>query len=490
MSSDCPPRSRPFVLRLLALRKKLGQKQISGPITLSSKQVSKELLKEAIDDETFQQLLAGVRGTPAEVAVATFCAEAFDALERPSNRSLAERELVELGLLELARSVRRLLYQIVDDTHIGLPLTDYPRPGEVEPARWEATRRLELLKEVPTPLRLRTSQELTPLHTWAMVELAAEESVQAASRDLEEAFLWARIARQIAKKVRGSKRWRLLLQAYALASYANAQRVAGRLRAADRTLEAAKRLWHKGVDPDQVLDPGRLLDLEASLRRDQRRLSESLACLDEARLLSHHPARILIIKAFTLEVMGDYQRAIDALLEAEPLLEEEQDPRLWYNHRINWAVLKIHLGDFAEAAELASQIRDLAEGLDDKIFLLRVLWLEGRIAAGQGRSKEALQRLEEAERGFAANRMWYDSALALLEREALLLEEGGLAEVKAASLRLVAVFEAKGVHREALAALRLFYEAAQNGTATAQLARHMLRYLSRARYDRDLHFSS
>jgi len=307
---------------------------------------------------------------------------------------------------------------------------------------------------------------------------------------LAEAFHWARIARQIAKRVRGPKGWRKRLEAYALGSFANALRVAGRLTAADRTLEAAKRLWHAGSDPDQVLDPGRLLDLEASLRRDQRRFDEALDRLAEARPLSRCPARILINKGFTLEVMGDYQGAIATLLEAAPLVEQEGDPRLWYNHRITLAVIYCHLGHFSEGANLASQVREVAQRLGDKIFLIRVVWLEGRIAAGQGRSKQALQWLEEAEQAFAEKQMWYDMALALLERECLLLQEGRKAEVRAASLGLVSVFQAAGVHREALAALQLFHEAAQRGTATAELARDVLRYLFRARYDQDLRFRS
>lgn len=60
------------------------------------------------------------------------------------------------------------------------------------------------------------------------------------------------------------------------------------------TFDQAKRLWQVGSDPGRVLDPGRLLDLEASLRRDQRRLDEALALLDEAATVSRFPGRVLI----------------------------------------------------------------------------------------------------------------------------------------------------------------------------------------------------
>jgi len=72
----------------------------------------------------------------------------------------------------------------------------------------------------------------------------------------------------------------------------------------------------------------------------------------------------------------------------------------------------------------------------------------------------------------------------------LLLEEGRAAEVKALAEELTKVFAEKGVHREALAALRLFAKAARREKATAELARRVLRFLFRARYDQDLRFES
>jgi hypothetical protein len=85
--------------------------------------------------------------------------------------------------------------------------------------------------------------------------------------------------------------------------------------------------------------------------------------------------------------------------------------------------------------------------------------------------------------------MSYDIALALLEEAALLLDESRTAEVKVLSQELAGVFESKGVHREALAALRLFQEAVEHETATADLARRVLRFLFRARHDQGLRFT-
>jgi len=67
---------------------------------------------------------------------------------------------------------------------------------------------------------------------------------------------------------------------------------------------------------------------------------------------------------------------------------------------------------------------------------------------------------------------------------------GRTSEVKTLAQKLAAVFASEGVHREALAALRLFQEAAEREVATAELSRRVLRYLFRARYDQGLRFES
>lgn len=84
--------------------------------------------------------------------------------------------------------------------------------------------------------------------------------------------------------------------------------------------------------------------------------------------------------------------------------------------------------------------------------------------------------------------MWYDVALADLEMAPLLLAEGAVAKVKEMAAELVGVFEKKGIHREALVALQLFHEAAEREQATAELARRVLEFLFRARWDEGLQF--
>jgi tetratricopeptide (TPR) repeat protein len=187
--------------------------------------------------------------------------------------------------------------------------------------------------------------------------------------------------------------------------------------------------------------------------------------------------------------MGEYQRAVEALLQAMPLIDRQAEPRQWNILRLNLANVFCHLGRHREAMDLIEEVKPLIAEQGDEIDLIRVPWLEGRIAAGLGWREEALRLFAESRRAFAAREMSYDVALALLEEAVVLLEEGRLAEAKELAPELKKVFEAKGVHREALAALRLFHEAAEREAATIALARRVLHYLYRARHDQELPFS-
>ena len=233
-----------------------------------------------------------------------------------------------------------------------------------------------------------------------------------------------------------------------------------------------------------------MLDLEGSLLRDQRHFDEALARLDEAVVVGRSPELALIKKGFTLEVMGEYDRAIETLVQAEPLVELAGDPRLSYMLPFNLAVSYTHVGRYAEAAELAKRVGDLATAQGDEIEIFRVVWLRGRIQAGLGRRGEARKLLAQARKKFADRNMSYDVALALLEEAILLLEEGRVAEVKLLAKELTKVFKSKGVHREALEALRLFREGAEQEAATSELAHRILGYLFRARHDQGLRFES
>ena len=391
----------------------------------------------------------------------------------------------EEGLDLLGESVRDLL------SRTQRRLLTLPAPARL-PASEDRSHAGELfarLLELDHATALAVVGVAREFQDWALCERLCEESVEALASDLDRAAVLAQLAWVIAERVRGMGAFGERLQGFAAGHEANVLRVAGELKAAKKRLGEAKRLWEQGRDPAGVLDPGRLLHFEAALCRAQRRFARALALLDEAAAVSY-PERALINKGTTLHVMGEYEQSIAVLFKAAPLVERQGRPRdrlaLVYNLAVNFTLVGRH----GKAEELVPQARALAVGLGDTINLIRILWLEGRVAAGKGRTGEALRLLGQARQQFEERGMWYDVTLALLEEAVLLLGEGRAAEVKELAKGLAKVFESKGVHREALASLRLFQEAAEREAATAELARRVLGYLFRARYDRGLRFES
>lgn len=479
------------ILALLAWLRDLTYKQIGARLGIPEHRARYLLTGgQTLEKAQLRNTLPALDARPAHAAVAAGLFESIASLDKDQRFTPEERDAVELWLLGMTRELRDTAFEILLRSRQVPPLDEYPKPEDREPARWLARVQLLLLTPLSEEERLAVVWSARRYQHWALAELLAHASASACSQDLEKAEAWARLAVEVAQRVRGPEGWQNAVRGYVAGFMPNVQRVLGKHDEADAGLVEANRLWQAGSDPDRILDPGRLLDLEASLRRDQRRFDESLDKADAAFAMTHHPGRVLVKKAFTQEVMGDYEPALETLQKAEPLVEREADARLSYQHKFNRAVLYTHLSRFAEAQALGEEVRDAAMALGDEIFLSRATWLRGRIAAGLGRLRDARSLLEDAQSELAGRKMWFDVALAHLELAHLLLREGKTAEVKALAPQLAEVFKSRKIHREALAALRTFQEAVEQETATAELAGRILRFLFRARYDQGLKFDS
>jgi transcriptional regulator with XRE-family HTH domain len=308
----------------------------------------------------------------------------------------------------------------------------------------------------------------------AIVERLCGESVCAAANSNADSSTWAELAHSAARLSPGTEAESRRRTGFALAHLANAARVGGRLDEAEACFAQAIDLWEHG-DPALPLDPSRIWDLLASLRRDQRRIPEALDLLDRALSLApqERVGRILVKRARTLEEIGDYEGAVANLRRAVPLIDAEADPRTAWAARFNLCENLLQLGRPAEAAPLLPEIRELAHRLGNGLDLQRLRWLEGRIAGFEGRWPEAEAILTEVRDAFLARDIPFDTALASLELAVAQLEQGKTAEVKEVTRPLVPLFAALKIGREALAALRLFCTAAQRDAATLAEARRL-----------------
>ena len=326
---------------------------------------------------------------------------------------------------------------------------------------------------------------------WSLAERLCNESEEAASDRADRALELARLAHRVAELAPGGAAWRSRLEGYTLGFLANAQRVSGDLPGAEATFARAWKLWEDGAGSDPgLLAEWRLLDLESSFCRDQRRFAKALERLDRALAAAPQAekGRVLVKKAFTLEQMGDAERAIEVLREAAPLVDRHREPRLLFGLRFNLVVHRCRLGRYMEAEALLPEVQGLALALRKELDLVRVVWLKGKIAAGLGRGQEARISFEQVRRDFTAREIAYDCALVTLELAALLLEQEHTREVRLLAEEMLWIFRAQGVHREALAALQVFCDAARREAASVELARRVALFLHRAQHDPQLRF--
>ncbi|MEA2560842.1 MAG: MalT-like region [Acidobacteriota bacterium] len=395
-------------------------------------------------------------------------------LEEPSSPvSLDRRELEWLDRTCLAMA-RTLLEDVRDE------LIRWKKKRKARAARQEAERLWPGLQKA-SPRRRRELVKIYPRYrTWAMAERVCAASIRAAAHDAGDALELARFALFIAERV--PEGFRSRIEGYCWGHVANAQRVGNDWDAADQSFVRTWQLWHADADTD-LLPEWRLYSLEASLRREQHRFPEALAQLDLAwdRSMGNRwaAAHILLQKANVLEQMEDLEGALRVLDEAAPLVEGVEDPQLLFALRFNRADNLLRLEHFQEAVILVPEVRTMAVEQGDALSLTRVLWLEAKALSGQGRKSEGMDRLQQVWDDFSERSLPYDAALSALDLAVLKLE--ACLPVREMALGLAWVFHSKKIHREALVALRLFCQAAEQEAATVELTRRTIAEIERVR---------
>jgi len=474
MAKRGDPRVLRLVVRFLRNHSDLSQADFGKACGVGQAQISRYETVDPAPDEMLRRMAAVARVEWWFVVQLRRVYAAILASAR--RRGIASAEPVDLEVLEPA--LLAVTSYLVED---GLARS-LPQPPEE--ARREAEEVWTALERFPIADRRRLLElSLRPGRSIALATLACEASERAAAHKVEDALELAELALFIAEQAPEDRRSRAL--GYCWGYIGNSRRVATDLDAAD---EAFGRSWslRLGAEFDpELLPEWRLLDLEASLRRAERRFPESLTLLDRARAASGDDpvaaSRILLKKDHVLNVMGDFETALAVLAEAAPFVEASGDSRLLFALRFNWTDELCHLERWAEAAKLLPVVTEMATEQGNELDLVRLGWLQAKVTAGQGREEEAIAKLEKVSRDFTDRKLPYEAALSSLDLSVLWLKAGKNAEVALLAVGLKWIFEAKGIEREALMALRLFCDAAEREAATVELARRVVADIETAR---------
>ncbi len=357
--------------------------------------------------------------------------------------------------------------------------------------RKDAEARLQTLKGCSRAERRTLVEDAPEFHTWAVCVRLCDESIKLAPHSVRAALSWAALACRVARHVPDAGGLQPRLVGFAQPHLANALRVQGSLLRAEKIFVGARKHWEEGSDDAGLLDEGRVLNFEASLRRAQRRFPEALDLTRQSLELAY-PDQVgitLLTRAYTFDVQGAPEAALACLEAAAGLIAGLGRPRLSFGLYFNWTKSLCKVGRAEEAAPLLSEIRALAEHLRNDHDLSRVLWLEATVLEGLGRPEEAVLALEQVQREFAARSMLFDYGLVSLDLALLYRTQGRWPRVSELAAEMVRNFRATGVHREQVAAAALLYDAAGRQDLTADFVAQLRSYFKAARTNPALRFA-
>lgn len=280
----------------------------------------------------------------------------------------------------------------------------------------------------------------------------------------------------------------------ALLEKANAARLDHLYHDAWQTLAEARDLLE-----EESLEPflmGRYLDVEASLRMDQRQLDDALILLD--RLHRHYitvgethlAGRTLVSKGIALHRDERPKEAVAAIREGRDGIDPQRDPELYRGATHNLLTALVEAEDFSEASELF-----LKSGLGrafaaDPLNLLKLREIEGQIFAGLGKLQRAEEILSEVKVEFIIRDREYLAAMVDLDLAAVLLRQNKVTEAEAVAEEALQIFEDLGVAREALRAVSAVREACRRRVATVGLVQEVISFLKRLENEPGLRFTA
>ena len=273
----------------------------------------------------------------------------------------------------------------------------------------------------------------------------------------------------------------------------NALRAQGDLQAADARFAFARGLiTHSGVTDTLVY--AEVDWFEGTLRKDQRRFAEAEALLLRSIMLYRLAGdqRAAVSPLVTLGILyyhrQNYRQALDTFRGALSHLQPVIDPRFFCTVHHNLTLTLCELGDHHAAAAALETHRDLYQACPDAHTQARLGWVEGKIASGFGHLARAEEAFLAVRRGFIEEGNGYDTAMVSLDLALVYARQGRVAELKQIAEEMHTVFESKEIHREALAALLLFQQAAREERLTVDQVEVFIQYFKKARTNPALRF--
>lgn len=441
-------------------------------------------------EDNLRRLLAALGFTPADYADAVeFVEDLRTRLGGPRAEAGTAGSESERRLRSLAARLGREEAQVYLE-HRRL----WRREIETAEGRAEGVRLWKRLrKHLGLEVRRQVVEANPEFWQWGLAVEVSHRSREAAARDAREALELGELAVAVAERVDEPGFFSRQVHAYALAFLANALRVKGELRLAERTFERSARQWDFEQETGRgAIDAAQVWSLKASLRRDQRRFPEALALVERAleEKVGAEREPILVKKISIQHIAGDHAGLIVTCSEVLPLLEVSGQSHLLFLTKTSLIGSLIEVGSYEDAKSLLPEAHRLSHQNENRLDHLRFQWMEGTLKIQSGQVEQGLAQLSSVRDEFAQHKMFYDVALVTLEMSIHYLKQGNPQPVRRLAHQLARFFNGEGGHQETLAAVHLFYQAAAAETLTLQEAQRLFKFLKKARYNPDLHLAT
>jgi tetratricopeptide (TPR) repeat protein len=257
------------------------------------------------------------------------------------------------------------------------------------------------------------------------------------------------------------------------------RRQAGDLPGAERAVLAAAPFL-RGMAAAERLD---LLRLEAALAADRGHFEEADALLERAAESCRsagepHLEGSVRIERGTLHAgCGHYGSAIDLLHDGALLLDGESDPALLASALHRRAALLVETGRAEAALDIARSLYLLYQRLDDRIGLLRLRWLCGKVEEDETALLGAREGFLAEGRGLAAAQVSLDLAVVYARR-------GRWGEIRRLAEEIFPIFKTRDLRQESMAALLVFRRAVETESASLEFLVEVAGYLLGSRRSR------
>ncbi len=264
------------------------------------------------------------------------------------------------------------------------------------------------------------------------------------------------------------------LRALGWACLGNAWRLVPDLGEAESAFVRSAAEWSTPrAHPDPYVE-AQIWNLRASLRLFQRRPGEALELANRAierlRVLGcvSELAVVLLERSRIRSHLDQPEAAITDLREILEVTEEE-DRELRLTAYQHLAIAFVQAGWIQAASEALGQAKRLFSLCGHPKAWFQVQWTEGLLYQKKGDAAAAEERFASARAGLLDIGQDGDAAAVALDLLILLAEQGRQTEALPLAAEVITAFEAFGIHREPLAALKLIRKAVETGKVSAAL---------------------